>query len=93
VLAAASGVPPDVSGRLMNESHASLRDDFEVSIPALDVLVECLQQHDAVSGARLTGAGFGGACVALVRAGEADDIKQSVLVDYRSRGYTGAVLV
>jgi galactokinase len=93
VLAAASGVAPDVFGRLMNESHASLRDDFEVSIRALDVLVECLQRHHAVYGARLTGAGFGGACVALVRAGEADDIKQSVLVDYRSRGYTGAVLV
>ncbi len=56
-------------GRLMNESHASLRDDFEVSIPELDQLVERLQSTPGVHGARMTGAGFGGCAVAMVDAG------------------------
>ncbi len=60
-------------GKLMNASHLSLRDDYEVSIPQLDRLAELLQQQPAVHGARLTGAGFGGACVALCRAGEANE--------------------
>ena len=49
----------------MNESHASLRDDFEVSTPALNTLVERLQRTPGVFGARLTGAGFGGCAVVL----------------------------
>lgn len=57
------------AGRLMNESHASLRDDFEVSTPALDRLVAQLAGTPGVYGARLTGAGFGGCAVALVAAG------------------------
>ena len=57
------------AGRLMVESHASLRDDFEVSTDALDGLVERLLGIDGVLGARLTGAGFGGCVVALVRPG------------------------
>lgn len=61
-------------GRLMNESHASLRDDYAVSIPALDRLVDETQRTEGVFGARLTGAGFGGACVALVRHGQANTI-------------------
>jgi galactokinase len=56
-------------GALMNLSHESLRDDFDVSVPAVDELVSHLQRDPAVFGARITGAGFGGACVALVRAG------------------------
>jgi len=53
-------------GRLMNASHLSLRDDYEVSHPALDRLVEEASQVDGVLGARLTGAGFGGCTVNLV---------------------------
>jgi galactokinase len=53
------------AGQLMVESHASLRDDFEVSTPALDALVERLIATPGVHGARLTGAGFGGCVVAL----------------------------
>jgi galactokinase len=53
------------AGALMVESHASLRDDFEVSTPTLDVLVDRLVATDGVHGARLTGAGFGGCVVAL----------------------------
>ena len=52
-------------GRLMYTSHASLRDDYEVSTPELDTFVETAQQHGA-RGARLTGAGFGGCAIALV---------------------------
>jgi len=58
-------------GALMNRSHASLRDDYQVSLPALDALVERLQAMPETYGARLTGAGFGGCCVALVRSGSA----------------------
>jgi galactokinase len=57
-------------GRLMDESHASLRDDFEVSTPELDLLTHCLRTAGAL-GARLTGAGFGGCVVAVAEAGEA----------------------
>jgi galactokinase len=53
------------AGRLMIESHRSLRDDFEVSTPALDALVEDVCARPGVYGARLTGAGFGGCAVVL----------------------------
>ncbi len=57
------------AGARMTESHASLRDDFEVSTPTLDRLVEELCATDGVYGARLTGAGFGGCVVALAARG------------------------
>jgi galactokinase len=57
------------AGALMVESHASLRDDFDVSTPELDALVEDLSGSPGVLGARLTGAGFGGCGVALVERG------------------------
>jgi len=53
-------------GRLMNESHLSMRDDFEISTPALDAMVECARAADGCHGARMTGGGFGGCVVALV---------------------------
>ncbi len=56
-------------GRLMIASHASLRDDFEVSTPALDALVDRLTATPGVHGARLTGAGFGGCVVAIAEPG------------------------
>ena len=59
----------DLLGELLAASHASLRDDFEVSTPALDALVTRLAAMPGVLGARLTGAGFGGCAVALVEAG------------------------
>lgn len=80
-------------GRLMNASHASLRDDFEVSVPALDRLVERLQQSPETYGARLTGAGFGGACVALVQKGTADAVADRVLLAFAEDGYGGTRLV
>jgi galactokinase len=80
-------------GKLMNASHASLRDDYEVSTAALDELVALLQAHDAVFGARLTGAGFGGACVALCKTGSERQVAAAVLAQYASRGHTGRQLV
>ncbi len=79
-------------GRLMNESHASLRDDYEVSIRELDRLVSLLQEHPAVDGAKLTGAGFGGACVALCAADRIADVAAEVLGDYRRLGGRGRLL-
>jgi galactokinase len=69
----------DVSalGPLMLASHASLRDDFAVSTPALDGLVDACMEHGAL-GARLTGAGFGGCVVALVQRNHADDLLAKV---------------
>jgi len=53
-------------GRLLRESHASLRDDFEVSTPNIDMLVERASSIDGCYGARIMGAGFGGSILALV---------------------------
>jgi galactokinase len=93
VLTAAKGVSAIEFGNLMNASHASLRDDYEVSVPALDLLVSLLQEQPRVHGARLTGAGFGGACVALARRGSAADVKTHVLEAYREAGHEGRALV
>ncbi|ADV67030.1 galactokinase [Deinococcus maricopensis] len=73
-------------GQLMNASHASLRDDYEVSHPKVDELVELLQTHADVFGARMTGAGFGGALVALVREGAAEAVAADVLAQYDGPG-------
>lgn len=93
VLEAVRGVDVTHFGALMNASHASLRDDYEVSVPALDYLVQLLQAHHDVYGARLTGAGFGGACVALARANRAEQVKQDVLRAYQLAGHQGVALV
>src|SRR5690606_34117854 len=61
-------------GPLLAASHASLRDDFEVSTPALDQLVDRLAATPGVLGARLPGAGFGGCAVALCEAGAAERV-------------------
>lgn len=93
VLKVLAGISAREFGELMNASHASLRDDYEVSVPALDKLVEILQSMSSVFGARLTGAGFGGACVALVATGEATTIAATALKHYNSAGYNGCILV
>jgi galactokinase len=72
-------------GRLMNASHASLRDDFEVSNHELDVMVHCAQAEPGCYGARMTGAGFGGCAVALVDAGLAGVFAANVAAGYRGR--------
>jgi galactokinase len=69
-------------GQLMNASHDSLRDDYEVSSDALNQIVDIARQHDAVYGARMTGAGFGGCAVALVAAERAEPFADYVLQHY-----------
>ena len=69
-------------GELMNASHESLRDDYEVSSKELDVLVELAWKQPGTLGARMTGAGFGGCTVNLVRADAADAFAEAV-----KRGY------
>lgn len=59
-------------GQLMNESHDSLRDDYEVSSKELDSLVTAAREIDGVLGSRLTGAGFGGCTVTLLRKNAVD---------------------
>jgi galactokinase len=68
LVGAFAAVDHTLMGVILNESHASLRDDFDVSTPELDALVARLTRTPGVIGARLTGAGFGGCAVALVHA-------------------------
>ncbi len=72
-------------GALMQASHASLRDDFEVSSRELDVMVECALEQPTCYGARMTGAGFGGCAVALVQAEGAQEFAAQVAAAYRAR--------
>jgi galactokinase len=94
VLRVLGGVSAQELGELMNASHASLRDDYQVSVPALDRLVDILQRIPEVFGAKLTGAGFGGACVALVVAGTGKAIAETALQQFslQSNG-EGRILV
>ncbi len=70
---------------LMAESHASLRDDYEVSSERLDLLVGLAEAQEYVAGARLTGAGFGGCTVNLVRVDAVEDFARDVVAPYRER--------
>ena len=72
------------AGRLLLAGHASLRDDYEVSIPELDLLVE-LAGGAGAYGARLLGGGFGGSIIALVDAERANEIGSAVTSAYRDR--------
>ena len=80
-------------GVLMNQSHYSLRDDYEVSIPQLDILTDIMRNTPGVYGARLTGAGFGGCCVCLVDVHHIDDAVRSIVNHYNQRGHRGTVVV
>src|SRR3954470_22109604 len=70
---------------LMTASHASLRDDYQVSCPELDVLVELALALPRCHGARLTGAGFGGSTVNLVETAAVESFSEAVAAGYRSR--------
>jgi galactokinase len=69
-------------GALMNESHASLRDEFEVSRSELDTMVTIARAQEGCYGARMTGAGFGGCAVALVDAARSETIASQVAREY-----------
>jgi galactokinase len=72
-------------GHLFAASHASLRDLFEVSSPELDALVEIAASTGGVIAARLTGAGFGGSTINLVRRDRVDAFRSAVERDYPAR--------
>lgn len=81
-------------GTLMRASHESLRDDYEVSCPELDAMAEAAWLAPGCLGARMTGAGFGGACVALVRGEEIDAFREATLKEFARRtGKEGQILV
>jgi galactokinase len=81
-------------GRLFDASHASMRDDYEVSIAELDLLVDLTCQKPGVYGARLTGGGFGGAIVAAVAAGEGEAVARESARQYeQNTGRTASILL
>jgi galactokinase len=81
-------------GRLMDASHVSMRDDFEISGPALNTMVACAQEEPGCYGARMTGGGFAGCAVALVQADLAQAFAANVAARYEARAnLTPAVYV
>ena len=84
---------PAELGRLMNESHASLRDDYEVSGPGLDAIVEVARTAPACLGARMTGGGFAGCAVGLVQTHGAEAFADAVIDRYRFGGHTARVWI
>ena len=78
----------DTFGQLMNDSHRSLRDDYEVTGDELDALVEAAWETEGVLGSRMTGAGFGGCTISLVRTDDVDNFIKKVGRSYRRQiGY------
>lgn len=63
----------------------SMRDDYEISLPEIDLLVEIASSVPGCYGARLTGAGFGGAVISLVDTGAADVFAEEVVEEYRAK--------
>lgn len=92
--AALRGANATTLGALFNESHASMRDDYEISTPDVDALVALGQRHPAIHGARMTGGGFGGAVVMLAHAGTASAAARDICDEYtKTRQRRATVLV
>ncbi|CAJ1896776.1 unnamed protein product [Cylindrotheca closterium] len=72
-------------GELMNQSHASMRDDYEVSCREIDMLVEIAQKQPGVYGSRLTGGGFGGCTVTLVDKSQAQNLVETLQKEYKAK--------
>lgn len=73
-------------GRLINESHISLRDDYTVSCPELDVAVDASLEAGAL-GSRMVGGGFGGSAIALIKADQIDAVKEAIKKSYAAKGF------
>ncbi len=67
----------------MAESHSSLKNDYQVSCKELDVMVEIATRHEGVIGSRMTGGGFGGCAISLVKTEAVDEFKRSVAKEYK----------
>jgi len=81
-------------GLLLQESHRSLRDDYEVSCKELDLMVEIAAAQPGLIGARMTGGGFGGCTINLVRAGGVDEFRRKVAAEYLNKtGLTPEIYV
>lgn len=75
-------------GKLMNDSHHSLRDEYEVTGKELDTLVEAAWKQDGALGARMTGAGFGGCAIAIIESDKVDEFIRKVGSEYKEKiGY------
>jgi len=85
VAALASGGPLAI-GELLDASHRSMRDDFEISVPELDLAVETAQENGAI-GARMTGGGFGGSAIALVPRGLVSRLQVAIDGAFAEHGY------
>jgi galactokinase len=72
-------------GELMAESHGSLRDQYEVSCPELDLLVEAAGQTPGVHGARMTGGGFGGCTINIVSKKDAVQVAETIARKYKAQ--------
>ena len=82
----------DKLGPLMAQSHNSMRDDFEITVAGIDRLVEIMQSVPGIYGARMTGGGFGGCCVALTPLNVAPAVKAAVEARYQAEtGYRATV--
>lgn len=75
----------DILSKAMAESHRSLRDDFEVSCPELDLLVDLAEHSPGVHGARMTGAGFGGCTINLVHSDFVNSFRARISAEYERR--------
>jgi galactokinase len=73
---------PESFGRLMRESHRSLKEDYEVSSAELDLLVEMARGMAGVYGSRMTGGGFGGCTISLVRSGAVEEFQSAIAHGY-----------
>ncbi|MFH5880370.1 galactokinase [Arthrobacter sp. NA-172] len=74
-------------GPLLDASHVSMRDDFEISCPELDLAVETSRAHGAI-GARMTGGGFGGSAIALTPVGHEQEVRDAVVRAFEAAGFT-----
>ncbi len=75
----------ELAGRLLNESHQSLRDDYQVSCDELDFMAESAWELDGVFGARMSGGGFGGCVIAFVELTKAENISESLCNAYKRK--------
>lgn len=78
---------PAAIGHLLDASHASMRDDFEISCPELDLAVDAARSSGAI-GARMTGGGFGGAAIALTPVAEEEKVRAAVVRAFAQAGFT-----
>lgn len=76
----------DTFGGLMTQSHASMRDDYDITVPTVDQAVESALAAGAL-GSRMTGGGFGGTVLALIPTERAQTLREQVLRDYAARGF------